>query len=88
MEETTDLLNNKLEEGDSIDLSNNSDNDRQIFMNRLRILVSLKYKIGRLKLFIIVLWGFYIFGLIYCSRFQYVEFGFGTLIRNILVGIL
>ena len=38
MEETTDLLSNKLEEGEEINLNDNSDNDRQIFMNRLRIL--------------------------------------------------
>ena len=38
MEETTDLLNSKLEEGEDISLVDESDNDRQIFMNRLRIL--------------------------------------------------
>ena len=38
MEETADLINSKLENGDNLVIDGCSENDRQVFMNRLRIL--------------------------------------------------
>lgn len=77
MEEKNDLLTNNLEEGDQLNLSDNSDNDRQIFMNRLRVLgfsKNIKFWAILETIYNCFIGFFYFWPFLFCSILSYSGF--------------